>query len=61
MGFKFATSSPDLVSPSWQSTHEMLERVNDLLRDLMARAYSPGERREGFDPVMLFKLLQLER
>lgn len=67
MGFK-SLSSPDLFSAFLASPpkNETLQRVDALvdwqkLRDLMARAYSPGEGREGYDPVMLFKLLLLEQ
>lgn len=46
--------------------NESLERINQLidwkpLRDLMAKSYAEGAGRQGFDPVLLFKLMLLEQ
>ena len=67
MGFKSCTSSPDLFSgflaaPPKNEVLAAMSRMIDWepLRELMAPLYKAGSGREGYDPVMLFKLLLLE-
>lgn len=73
MAFKSVTSSPDLfhsflASPPKNETLETVATLVhwDRVRDVMAPAYKPRENnqvggREGFDPVLLFKMLLLEQ
>lgn len=67
MGFKSCTSSPDLFSgflaaPPKNEVLSAISRMIDWepLRMMIAPLYKAGTGREGYDPVMLFKLLLLE-
>lgn len=68
MSLRSCTSSPDLFDSFLAAPpkNEVLDRISGLLDwaalgAIMARAYKPGVGAEGYDPVLLFKLLLLER
>ena len=68
MSFKHDDVSSDLFDSFLAAPpkNETLERLNELiswkhLRTIMAKAYENGMGREGFDPVLLFKLMLLEQ
>lgn len=68
MGYNQGDATDDLFNSFMAAPpkNETLERINQLidwkpLRKLMAKCYAEGAGREGFDPVLLFKLMLLEQ
>jgi IS5 family transposase len=68
MTLRSCTSTPDLFDSFLAAPpkNEVLDRIGglldwDALRRVMEKAYTPGKGAEGYDPVIIFKLLILQR